>query len=405
MLLNFKWMSMRIGTHTLTGTAGREYIYRDSRIGTGSYSVVYKGVCRQTKEPVAIKKIDLRRFKNERERINEEIEIMKKLSHIGIVQLYDVVYDNTNDYIYIVMEYCSGGDLSSVISTGLTEDMIHSYFQQLAEAFKYLHKQKILHRDIKPQNILFKDVGRKVIKITDFGFSKYYYEDTGMLETLCGSPMYMAPEILFHQKYNVKTDLWSIGIILYEMIYRKFPYQAKNTVELIKEVKRSDIKFPLVSINAECLDLMKKLLVKDPILRIDWQEFFNHSWTTVGLESNREFDVIPGSNSKLAYPMIPKSKPIPIKLPNNQESHGSGKDVILGFSNYIIDNYCLSEPKQNIPIPGMSFDANDEDELILDAKNREPVENDQVQRSNILEYMNISMELIKSLTHMSFKSI
>lgn len=389
-------MSMRIGTHTLQGTAGREYIYRDSRIGTGSYSVVYKGICRQTKEPVAIKKIDLRRFKNERERIDEEIVIMKKLSHVGIVQLYDVIYDNENDYIYIVMEYCAGGDLSSVINSGLTEDAVHSYFQQLAEAFKYLHKQKILHRDIKPQNILFKDTNHKIIKITDFGFSKYYYEDTGMLETLCGSPMYMAPEILFHQKYNLKTDLWSIGIILYEMIYRKFPYQAKNTVELIKEVKRSDIKFPTTTVNPECLNLMKKLLVKDPILRIDWQGFFEHSWILVGCESDQAFDVIPEANSRLAYPLIPKSKPIPIKLPNKQEK----KDSPLGFSNYIIDNYCLSEPRPSSA--GTSLE-NDEDDLIINTKN---TENEAApQRSNILEYMNISMELIKSLTHMSFKSI
>jgi serine/threonine protein kinase len=260
----------------------------------------------------------------------------------------------------------------------------------LAEAFKYLHKQKILHRDIKPQNILFKDASKKTIKITDFGFSKYYYEDTGMLETLCGSPMYMAPEILFHQKYNVKTDLWSIGIILYEMVYRRFPYQAKNTVELIKEVKRYDIKFPTTTVNAECLDLMKKLLVKDPILRMDWQEFFKHPWISPNCESDQDFDIIPEANSKLAYPMIPKSKPIPIKLPETK------KEGPLGFSNYIIDNYSLSEPKQNTPT--------NEDSLILDTKNNEG-ENDNHQRSNILEYMNISMELIKSLTHMSFKSI
>jgi serine/threonine protein kinase len=399
-------MSIRIGTHTLTGSANREYIYRDSRIGTGSYSVVYKGICRQTKEPVAIKKIDLRRFKNERERIDEEIDIMKKMSHVGIVQLYDVVYDSTNDYIYIVMEYCSGGDLSTIITNQLSETEIHGYFHQLAEAFKYLHKQKILHRDIKPQNILFKDVCKKIIKITDFGFSKYFTEDNNVLETLCGSPMYMAPEILFHQKYNIKTDLWSIGVILYELVYRKFPYQAKNTVELIKEVKKNDIKLPdSPSVSNECRDLMKMLLVKDPIKRIGWQEFFDHSWIQCDGDTTNTclFERVSGANARLAYPMIPKSKPIPIQIPNAKTKKQESNGTPLAFSNYIIDDYCLSDQTLPNSAPEGTPFSFEEDSLILDARNttKEPTQ----QRSNILEYMNISMELIKSLTHMSFKSI
>jgi serine/threonine protein kinase len=400
-------MSIRIGTHTLTGSANREYIYRDSRIGTGSYSVVYKGICRQTKEPIAIKKIDLRRFKDERERIDEEIDIMKKMSHVGIVQLYDVVYDSTNDYIYIIMEYCSGGDLSTIITKQISETEIHGYFHQLAEAFKYLHKQKILHRDIKPQNILFKDTGKKIIKITDFGFSKYFSEDNNILETLCGSPIYMAPEILFHQKYNIKTDLWSIGVILYELVYRKFPYQAKNTIELIKEVKKIDIKFPdSPSISNECQDLMKRLLVKDPIKRISWQDFFDHLWIQCDEDTTNTciFEKIPGADSRLAYPMIPKSNPIPIQIPKVKTKKQESKDgTPLAFSNYIIDDYCLSDQTMPNSAPEGTPFSFEEDSLILDARNTTKEPNQQ--RSNILEYMNISMELIKSLTHMSFKSI
>lgn len=393
-------MSLRIGTHTLTGKGNREYIYRDKRIGTGAYSVVYKGICRSTKEPVAIKKIDLRRFKDDRVRIDEEIDIMKKLNHIGIVQLYDVIYDKVNDYIYIVMEYCSGGDLSTAIYQGaFTEPDIQMHFQQLAEAFKYLFKQKILHRDVKPQNILFKDTNRKILKITDFGFSKYYTGDNELLETLCGSPMYMAPEILFHQKYNVKTDLWSIGVILYEMVYGKYPYTAKTTVDLIREVKSNKIEFlKSTKVSAQCIDLMQRLLKKDPILRITWQEFFEHPWITNGNElANSDFDVIQGTKSSMAYPLgVPRSKPIPIQTPVRQK----GQCEPLGFSNYIIDDYCLSTPK-------------DEGSLVLDARNKHIDETNQEDfgksappmKSNILEYMNISMELIKSLTEVSFKSI
>jgi serine/threonine-protein kinase ULK/ATG1 len=382
-------MSSQIGTHTLTGS-NREYIYRDQRIGTGAYSVVYKGICRNTKEPVAIKKIDLRRFKDDKARIDEEIEIMKKLKHIGIVQLYDVIYDKLNDYVYIIMEYCSGGDLSTIIHQS-TEAEIQRYFQQLAEAFKYLFKQKILHRDIKPQNILFKDPSRKILKITDFGFSKYYNEDNTLLETLCGSPMYMAPEILFHQKYNVKTDLWSIGVILYEMVYGKYPYSAKTTIDLIKEVKSGKIEFSKntkVKVSSQCIDLLQKLLKKDPIIRITWTEFFEHPWVYTGnnVDVGSEYDVIKGVKSTMAYPMgIPRSKPIPIRGQTK-----SNECAPLGFSNYIIDDYCLSTPKE---LPQLKLDTTNTPEQEVPMK------------SNILEYMNISMELIKSLTQVSFQSI
>jgi len=374
-------MSSRIGTHTLTGGGNREYIYRDKRIGTGAYSVVYKGILRQTKESVAIKKIDLRRFKNCRERIDEEIAIMKKMNHIGIVQLYDVIYDNINDYVYIVMEYCSGGDLSEAIHTHtkknkkFSENEIRGYFRQLAEAFGYLFKQRILHRDVKPQNILFKDTDHRVLKLTDFGFSKYYNEDNSLLETLCGSPMYMAPEILFHQKYNMKTDLWSIGVILYELIYNRYPYKANNTIELIKQVKRYDVKIdPTVNVSLECLDLLRQLLTRDPIKRIGWKEFFNHPWLkneTVEMDLNeQEYDIIP------SHIAVKKSKPVPIAT---------------DLDNYLIDDYCIS---------------NDDDEsLVLDTRRGTSVEKEVPAKSNILEYMNISMELIKSLTKMSFKSI
>ena len=135
------------------------------------------------------------------------------------------------------MEFCSGGDFTHFQKKrAIKEIHIHNYMKQLADGLKYLMENQILHRDLKPQNILITEGG--FLKISDFGLAKEYSNMSNKLkQTYCGSPMYMAPEILHYQKYDNKSDLWSVGIILYEMITGTPPYHVKNFYQLIKKIE------------------------------------------------------------------------------------------------------------------------------------------------------------------------
>ncbi|XP_048449749.1 serine/threonine-protein kinase ULK1-like, partial [Rhincodon typus] len=138
--------------------------------------------------------------------------------------------------VYLVMEYCNGGDLADYLhSKGtLSEDTIRLFLQQIAGAMKMLHSKGVIHRDLKPQNILLSCTGGRKsnpnnirIKIADFGFARYL--QTNMLAaTLCGSPMYMAPEVIMSQHYDAKADLWSIGTIVYQCLTGKAPFQVSS---------------------------------------------------------------------------------------------------------------------------------------------------------------------------------
>ena len=141
---------------------------------------------------------------------------------------------------------------------------------------EYLLENKIIHRDLKPQNILVTNLGD--IKITDFGFARYF-EDNTILNTICGSPLYMAPEIIKNRKYDFKSDLWSVGIIFYEMLTGNTPFKAKNIFDLINIIEKKIIVIPLdIKISNNCENLLFSLLKKNPYERIGWEDFFNHPW-------------------------------------------------------------------------------------------------------------------------------
>ena len=181
--------------------------------------------------------------------------------------------------VYMILEYCGGGDLSQLMKHkdySFEERDIQQYMQQIISGIKYLIENNILHRDIKPQNILLtKD---NVIKIADFGFARYF-KGNDMIETLCGSPLYMAPEIMRDKKYTHKADLWSVGVIMYEMLTGTLPFRSRTHYDLILEIERLNIKIPeCFSISSEGEDLIKSLLIKEPEKRISWEGFFNHPW-------------------------------------------------------------------------------------------------------------------------------
>uniref|UniRef100_A0A3B4BFZ1 non-specific serine/threonine protein kinase n=1 Tax=Periophthalmus magnuspinnatus TaxID=409849 RepID=A0A3B4BFZ1_9GOBI len=187
---------------------------------------------------VAIKCINKKNLAKSQSLLGKEIKILKELKHDNIVRLLE--YQEIGGCVYLVMEYCNGGDLAEYLhSKGtLSEDTIRIFLQQIVQAMKVLQGQGILHRDLKPQNILLcHGEGRRTsslntcIKIADFGFARHLQTNT-MAATLCGSPMYMAPEVLMSQNYDAKADLWSIGTIVYQCLTGKAPFYASTPQEL-----------------------------------------------------------------------------------------------------------------------------------------------------------------------------
>jgi len=258
------------------------YIYfQNIRLGKGSFSEVFKGFNKSTKKLVAIKKIDM----SDKKMFiysKRELEILKTLKNKNIVELYDSVTSTNPDELptlYLILEYCENGDLSNFLNKKpLKEVYAQKYMRQFANGMKYLRNKNIVHRDLKPQNILIDK--NYNLKITDFNFAKILDTNgSDLLQTICGSPLYMSPEIVKNKSYTVKADLWSIGMILYEMLIGKPPYKASNHYELIKKIDTQAIIIPnCISISDNCKDLLHGLLQKNVNKRIGWIEFFNHPW-------------------------------------------------------------------------------------------------------------------------------
>jgi len=298
------------------------YVCYKGKIGKGSYSSVYKGFHKKSLKEVAVKRIEYVnidiKLKNQ---INSEMNLMKKINHPNIVKLYDIYFDKEK-FIYLILEYCENGDLYKFLNKRpMKEKYAKKYMAQLVNGLKYLYEMKIIHRDLKPQNIMItKD---NIIKISDFGFARYF-ESNKMLNTLCGTPLYMAPEIICDNNYNNKSDLWSIGIILYEIIFGIRPYNGNNLTNLMKCINTSEINFPKkINISNDCKNLIKSLLTNDPIHRITWNDFFIHQW----FDNSQIKDNKSDNDGKFN---IEKSKPININNDQNVQD------------NYINSNYYIN---------------------------------------------------------------
>ena len=264
----------------------KDYAFSE-KLGSGSYGSVYKAHKKTgARDVVAVKCVRKSNLsKPEIDNIVTEISLLKKLKHDFIVEMIDFSWDN--NYIYINMEYCGGGDLSRFIKARkkLPESTCHGFSQQLASALKYLHQNNVAHMDLKPQNILLTNVislkttrfKGPILKLADFGFASYFSGDQTK-SSLRGSPLYMAPEMVLDRKYDSKVDLWSVGVILFECIFGKAPYKSDTVSELLQKIKSEEaIKIPShPSLSEACEDLLARCLQRDPTQRIDYEEFFEH---------------------------------------------------------------------------------------------------------------------------------
>lgn len=251
------------------------YVYEDDYIGRGTFSKVYIGYMKDKPDKkYAIKKIyrksDIKYVKY----LNLEIEIMGKLNHKNIIKLHDTIY--TDKHVFLVLELCDTDLYSYIQITTLTEEDTKFIIRQIIEAIKYIMDNNIVHRDLKPHNILI-NKSTKEIKLCDFGFAREF-KDTLLTDTVCGSPLYMAPELLQNQKYNIKSDVWSLGIIMYEIVMKNHPFKSNNISDLINKINNNKPILTNSSFSIECKELINNLLIVDYTKRLDWDDVFTNNW-------------------------------------------------------------------------------------------------------------------------------
>lgn len=260
-----------------------KYKLHKQPLGKGSFSTVYLGTDVMNQK-YAIKAIPLDKLDPKRiDKFALELEILPRLHHPNIVNCFETF--RTQTHWYLVNELCTDGTmyyLKNVLNESnfvVREEEVKKYLKQLKDALQYLYNNKIIHRDIKPSNILLvKQNNDYIIKLSDFGFARYYdYTEDDLTGTVCGSPTYMAPELLIKGKSSVKTDLWSFGIIMYEFLHGCVPYEAFTYCHLVELIKTSPIIYNR-RFSSQCIHLLKRLLKINPNERITWNEFFVHPW-------------------------------------------------------------------------------------------------------------------------------
>ncbi|XP_051980640.1 serine/threonine-protein kinase ULK2-like isoform X4 [Xyrauchen texanus] len=266
-------------------TVGDFEYSRKDLVGHGAFAVVFRGRHKKkTDWEVAIKSINKKNLSKSQILLGKEIKILKELQHKNIVALYDV--QETPSSVFLVMEYCNGGDLADYLQVKgtLREETIRIFLQQIAAAMRILNSKGIIHRDLKPQNILLSYTGRKKssingiwIKIADFGFARYLQTNM-MAATLCGSPMYMAPEVIMSQNYDAKADLWSIGTVIYQCLVGKPPFQANSPQDLRMFYEKNKTLVPIIprETSPQLEDLLLGLLQRNQKDRMDFDAFFSN---------------------------------------------------------------------------------------------------------------------------------
>ncbi|OHT16669.1 CAMK family protein kinase [Tritrichomonas foetus] len=335
-----------------------------------------------------------------------------KLSHPNIVQLFDVIEvegsasldptcdmkpsplidsNSTQKKLWLIMEYLPNGSLAGFMVNGnpLNDIQLYRFFKQISDAIFYLHNiAKVVHRDIKAENILIDE--NNVAKLADFGLSKGIPTKEALLHTQCGTLNYISPEIITEKGYNEKTDIWSLGILLYLMSTGRFPFEDTNTQNLYKKIISHDVEFPEEPIlNSSLKDLILKMLEKDPEKRYSIIDVISHPWvenaakvnemssfpSAITIEDNQEVDNLVREELKVLGIEVPKmmlpiqerigqigipkhhgriihpSKPSPLKLQiNNQIINHQMSDQSITHFNSPLNPKASSHSNLGLPL-------------------------------------------------------
>ncbi|KAD4584279.1 hypothetical protein E3N88_21880 [Mikania micrantha] len=248
-------------------------------LGQGTFAKVYYGRNTRTGQGVAIKVIDKEKVLRVglTNQIKREISIMRLVKHPNILELYEVMATKTK--IYFALEYAKGGELFDKVSKGrLKEQIARKYFQQLINAVDFCHSRGVYHRDLKPENLLLDENDN--LKVSDFGLSalaESKHQD-GLLHTTCGTPAYVAPEVINRKGYEGdKADIWSCGVILYVLLTGHLPFHDSNLMEMYRKIGKAEFKCPNW-FPPEVKRLLTRMLEPNPEYRITIAKIKENTW-------------------------------------------------------------------------------------------------------------------------------
>lgn len=254
-------------------------------LGHGTFAKVYHARNVKTGEGVAIKVIDKEKILKSGlvAHIKREISILRRVRHPNIVQLFEVMATKTK--IYFVMEYVRGGELFNKVAKGrLKEESARKYFQQLISAVGFCHARGVYHRDLKPENLLLDENGD--LKVSDFGLSAVsdQIRQDGLFHTFCGTPAYVAPEVLARKGYDgAKVDVWACGVVLFVLMAGYLPFHDQNIMAMYKKIYRGEFKCPKW-FTPDLTRLVTRLLDTNPQTRISIPEIMENRWFKKGFK-------------------------------------------------------------------------------------------------------------------------
>ncbi|GLT68329.1 hypothetical protein SLA2020_405740 [Shorea laevis] len=254
-------------------------------LGQGTFAKVYFARNLEHGQSFAIKIIDKEVVTKVGliDQIKREISVMHLVKHPNVVGLHEVMASKTK--IYFVMEYVKGGELFNKIAKGrLKEDAARTYFQQLIAAVDYCHSRGVYHRDLKPENLLLDEQGN--LKVSDFGLSALgeSRRQDGLLHTTCGTPAYVAPEVINKKGYDgAKADIWSCGVILYVLLAGFLPFHDPNLIEMYRKISKGEFKCPQW-FPSEVRKLLSRILDPNPNTRITVAKLMDNVWFKKGFK-------------------------------------------------------------------------------------------------------------------------
>ena len=257
------------------------------KLGFGQFGKVYLAKLKSTQFICAIKVINKKRLLKESlksiNQVRREIEIQSHLHHPNILSIYNFFWDSKN--IYLVVEYATGGELFKRLhkepNGRYSEPKAAFYIKQVCEGIEYIHKMHIIHRDIKPENIL---ICNEVIKLSDFGWSIHQISNK-IRKTFCGTVEYMPPEVLYGQPHIPSSDLWCLGILIFELCAGEPPFTANSNPEIIYKIKKFKMKAYPSYFSDDVKDLIGKLLKMSPNERISIEEVKAHPWIVKNVQN------------------------------------------------------------------------------------------------------------------------
>ena len=320
-------------------------------LGCGSFGRVFLARHLKTRVLYAIKAIDKKDKTNIEEKpyFRRELEVMYKIHHPNVVKLFGHFEDN--NYCYFIMEYISKGNVYNLLTLDkkkqISPKVVATIMKDVISAVYFLHNMNppIIHRDIKPENVLLNE--GIIAKLTDFGWSNYIQEDKER-KTVCGTPIYLAPEIIKEQGHDKRVDIWCIGVLLFELITKKVPFQGKDLETLKSNILHLKISWPQ-EMNPDAKDLISKILKLDPNQRMPLEEMLEHPFFLKYFPDAPSCLILPDPN--ITYKTFVVSKDDPKTWdPVQRNNYYENKSTNNGPSDNISGNNHKKEPQDKYTI-------------------------------------------------------